>query len=316
MGPRIFISIASYLDPMLFFTLRDAVAKAKYPMCLSFGVVDQHRFDQREKIEALPFASQVRYVHVRLEDTLGVSWARSIAFSLYDGEDFLLQIDSHTLFEQGWDETLMNQYWALKGKSAKHILTTYPRPFEMVGGEPHFISDGVNTILVLRPHPETPLTEENLVLRFRAHHLFASEAVEGCHVAGGFIFTEGNFINEVPYDPFLYFHGEEQSLAIRAYTRGWNIYHPFDVPLRHLYKREGTAYDSHHWHGDIDRRRAFSYGHLQDRAKRRLMQLLTGDPSLGAYGLGHVRTLEEFTALSGIDYRAREIRDVFEGRLK
>lgn len=314
MGPTIFVSIASYLDPMLFFTLQDAITKAKYPECIIFGVVDQHVMDQREEIAALPFASQVRYVHIHPQDTLGVSWARSVAFSLYDGENFLLQIDSHMLFEQDWDETLISQYWGLKGYSPKHILTTYPRPFEMIDGEPHFVKEEVNTVLVLRPHPETPLSRHDPVMRFQAKHLFATEAVLGCHVAAGFIFTEGNFVNEVPYDPFLYFHGEEQSIALRAFTRGWNIYHPVHVPVRHLYKTSGTAYESHHWHGEVDKKRAFNYGHLQERAKKRLIQLLSGH-DLGAYGLGTKRSLTDYARLCGIDYQSFFVKDVYQGVL-
>lgn len=317
MGPTIFISIASYLDPVLFFTLREAYAKAKNPECLRFGVVDQHVENNRAQIAALPFASQIRYVHVSPQDTLGVSWARSVAFSLYDGEDFLLQIDSHTLFEQDWDETLLTQYWELLPQSKKHILSTYPHPFEMVDGQPEYKADVGKSVLVLRPHPDTPLSRDNAVLRFRAYHYMSTDhPVMGCHVAGGFLFAAGSFVNEVPYDPFLYFHGEEQSLAVRAFTRGWNIYHPVHIPLRHLYKVSGTAYQNHHWHGQVAKQRAFSHTHLTERARKRLTDLLIHNKPLGAYGLGTERTMEQYTEMSGIDYRRATVTDVFGGKLK
>ena len=314
-SPTIFISIASYLDPMLFFTLNDAVAKAARPELLSLGVVDQHVEHQRAAIAALPFARRVRYVHLDPRDTLGVSWARSTAFSLYDGEAFLLQVDSHTLFEPGWEEQLRSLHARLGERSAKPIVSTYPYRFDMVGGAPEYTPGDGRTALVLRPHPEKPLTLDDAVLRFMARHLFTSEPVMGCHVSAGFLFAAGSFVEEVPYDPYLYFHGEEQSLAVRAFTRGWDIFHPLTTPVYHLYKNEGMPYESHHWHGEFDGRRAFGSGYLTERARLRLNRLLMGDGLPGAYGLGSVRSMAQYAELSGIDYATQTISDPFGGQL-
>jgi hypothetical protein len=315
MNGSIFVSLASYLDPMLFFTLNDAVSKAARPELLTFGVVDQHIVDQRAAIRALPFASQVRYVHLHPQDTLGVSWARNIAFSLHNDEEFLLQVDSHMCFEQGWDDILRQQHASLCERSPKPIITTYPYRFDMVDGVPHFTPPEGKTALVLRPHPATTLSDNDVVLRFMGKHLFTDEPVEGCHLAAGFIFCSAAFIEEVPYDPFLYFHGEEQSLAVRAYTRGWTIYHPTWVPLYHLYKQENVAHDTHHWHGAVDANRAFNGAYLTERARLRLFELLCGSGLKGAYGLGNERSLDDFIAMSGIDYRNKTISERYEGRL-
>ena len=45
-------------------------------------------------------------------------------------------------------------------------------------------------------------------------------------LAAGLVFARGAFLREVPMDPQVYFQGEEVSLAIRAYTHGYNLYHP------------------------------------------------------------------------------------------
>jgi glycosyltransferase involved in cell wall biosynthesis len=315
MKETIFISMASYLDPMLFFTLNDAWAKASSPERLAFAVVDQGMEDQRAAIAALPFASQVRYVHIHPEDTLGVCWARSTAFSLYDGEDYLLQIDSHMLFEEAWDDKLLAQHAKLRMRSSKPIISTYPYRFDIVDGEPRPMKNEGRTALVLRPHPEKNLSPDDAVLRFMARHLFTDQPVAGCHVSAGFLFAAGAFVEEVPYDPYLYFHGEEQSLAVRAFTRGWDIFHPLLIPVYHLYKSEGTAYLTHHWHGETEARRAFRSGYLLERAKKRLNRLLMGDGLPGAYGLGTARTLAQFHELSGIDYANHTITDPFDGKL-
>jgi hypothetical protein len=172
-----------------------------------------------------------------------------------------------------------------------------------------------HTALVLRPHPEKGLSAEDAVLRFMARHLFTDQPVLGCHVSAGFLFAAGSFVEEVPYDPYLYFHGEEQSLAVRAFTRGWDIYHPLLIPVYHLYKSEGTAYQTHHWHGETEAKRAFRSSYLLDRARKRLNRLLMGDGLPGAYGLGSARTMAQYAELSGIDYEKHSISDPFGGKL-
>jgi len=108
-NPKIFISIASYRDPLLFFTLKNAYVNAVHPDNIVFAIVDQNDENQRNQMKKLPFFKQIRYCHIYPEDTLGVSWARSIAYSLYNAEDYILQVDSHTCFEEGWDENLIRQ---------------------------------------------------------------------------------------------------------------------------------------------------------------------------------------------------------------
>jgi hypothetical protein len=317
MNPYIFVSIASYEDPLLLFTLRHAVAMAQRPELLRFAVVDQNKEDQRAAIRALPFAGQVRYCHLHPQDTLGVCWARSLAFSLYDGEAHLLQIDSHTCFEQDWDASLRRQHARLAAVSERPILSTYPYPFTLANGAPVYDRPAGDTVLVLRPDPEQrPFADGSPVLRFHARHLFADRPVPGCHVAAGFLFCAGALVEEVPYDPYLYFHGEEQSLALRCFTRGWDIYHPAWIPLYHLYKQPDAVHAQHHWHGEVAAQRAFAMRQLDDRATARLARLVSEEGLPGPYGLGTARSLDDFATFSGIDYRRRAIADPFAGRLR
>ena len=308
---EIFVSIASYQDPMLLFTLNDAIQKARHPESLRFAVIDQRPDDQRAAIDALPCSAQIRYLHLKPCDTLGVSWARHLANSLYDGEAYLLQIDSHTLFEADWDATLRTQHDALLQHSSRPLMTTYPYRFDMVNGEPVPAKRHGNSVLVLRPVASAVLADDNPLIMFGTKFVEAERepAVPGCHIAGGFIFCAGRFIDEVPYDPYLYFQGEEQNLSVRAYTRGWDIFHPASVPLYHLYKEPGKVEATHHWHGTVERERAFTVSHLTMRSRARMKRLLYGDGLPGQYGLGQVRSLEDYIAFSGIDYKNKTIAD-------
>jgi len=305
---NIFVSIASYCDELLFFTIQDCISKSNKPENIFFGIVDQNDKTQKDEIEKLDFNKQVRYLYVNKLETLGVSWARSIVNSLYDGEEYLLQIDSHMLFEENWDTTLIEQYNNLKKISKKPIITTYPYDFSFDNNKPTFKKQSDKYALVLRPHPDTTLEEENAVLRFKAEHKLTDKPIEGCHIAAGFIFTSAIFLEEVPYDPYLYFHGEEQSLSIRAYTRGWNIYHPNLIPIYHHYKKINTENLAHHWHKSVENKRDLKASYLRERGIQRINRLFYGDGlENSVYGLGNVRTLDEYIKFSGIDYKTKTI---------
>lgn len=312
---KIFVNVAAYNDPLLFFTLNELITKSDNPDNLVIAIIDQNYKDQRQAIKALPYSKQIRYMYVNLIDTLGVSWARHLCYTLYNNEHYVLQIDSHTSFEPGWDTELIRQHNKLLETSAKPIVTSYPHSFQIINGEPQHNKPHGKIAMVLRPMPDEKLKPNNPMLGFRGKGIYTGETYEGCHIAGGFYFCRGDFVEEVPYDPYLYFHGEEQSLAIRAYTRGWNIYHTENMPVFHMYKERDISYNSHHWYGDFSSQRIFTNSELMVRAKRRLINLLYGDGMPGSiYGLGTVRTMDDFIKMSGIDYKNKTITDPYEGR--
>lgn len=305
----IFVSIAAFCDPFLNHTVQDAVAKASEPEQLVFGVVDQHPQSRRAEITALCGPAKLRYVHIHPVESRGVCWARSLAFSLHQTEHFFLQIDSHMLFEKAWDDQLLQTWHELRITSPKPIVSTYPYGFEFEEGQAVVkidVSD--QTTLVLRPQPESTLTDHDATLTFRAEHVFVRNPVKGCHIAGGFLFAHGSFIEEIPYDPKLYFHGEEQSLSLRSFTHGWDIFHPPHIPLFHLYKMPNTPHETHHWHPNWDSQRDVKFTTLTNLAKQRLMDLVYQRRHLGRFGLGCERSVEDFARFSGINYLTKQIQ--------
>ena len=305
----IFVSIAAYQEPLLAQTIADACRKAERPRELVFGVVDQHPHSRRQELQALHPELQLRYVHLHPLDARGVCWARSICFSLYRGEDHLLQIDSHMIFEMSWDERLRLQLERLQALAQKPVVTNYPWGFEMKGRTPVVNPQRAHeATLYLKPHPDCVLSPSSATLRFVTDQLITDEPVKSCHIAAGFFFTSGRFVEEVPYDPQLYFHGEEQSLALRAYTKGWDIFHLREIPLYHQYKTAGEENESLHWHNRWNALRDIDHTQATRHADERLMDLVYRRRDLGVYGLGSVRILEDYAEEFGIDYPARSIR--------
>lgn len=290
---KIFVSIASYRDKLLWQTVESAISNSKYPSSLHFAVVDQSESEYQLK------SNQVTYIHIDPKFSRGPCWARSLALSYYDNEDFVLQVDSHTVFDEDWDKKLIDQLLHCSTLSNKCLLSAYPFAFNMVNDKINKFSQ-LGIINVLRAKVSGPISDKNPNFQFEGHSIKSSIPIKGFHVAGGFIFAPGNFFLEIPYDPCLYFLGEEQNLAIRAFTHGWDIYHPPEVPLYHLYynKRNRPL----HWDVEEDAERYIKWTTLNKKSEQRMCDLIYNGKNLGVYGLGKVRTLKDFAEFSGIDY--------------
>ena len=131
---KIFISIASYQDPLLEATIRSAYDKSDAPENLVFGVCDQS--SKSLNLESIEFRSQMKYEHINPLYSEGPCWARSRIQDSFDDEDYYLQIDSHMQFEKGWDSYLIKHIKQIQSiNSEMHqlpIITCYPRSFDVI----------------------------------------------------------------------------------------------------------------------------------------------------------------------------------------
>ena len=301
----IFISIASYRDPELVKTIDDCLDKAKYPNNLRFGICWQHAEDEhdlefKDKLDN-EYNNNFRVIDIPYEKAKGVCFARSSIQSLYKGEKYHLMLDSHHRFEKNWDTTLIKMIKDLKAAGHKKpLLTAYIPSFDP-DNDPagrarvpwkmnfdRFIPEGAVFFL---PADISDYKTRKLppTCRFFSAH---------------FCFVEGEWINEVPYDPNYYFHGEEITLAVRAYTHGYDLFHPHKVVVWHEYTRKGRTKA---WDDDsiwVDRNTA---SHLRNR-KLFGMDGEKQDIKFGKYGFGKERTLKDYEAYSGICFSNRGVQ--------
>ena len=94
---KIFISIASYQDPLLKATINSAFNNADSPENLIFGVCDQSNFPIN--VEDFSFGSQIKLEVIDPKTSEGPCWARKRVQKFYNNEDYYFQIDSHMQFE-------------------------------------------------------------------------------------------------------------------------------------------------------------------------------------------------------------------------
>jgi hypothetical protein len=218
----IFVSIANYKDPEAPETVKSLLANQSGGNDIRIVVLTQG-----EPAE-FPEDARVQQIVVDPWQSEGACWARHVIQTQYLGEDYHLQIDSHTQFAPGWD-TMMLEDHALGGP--KSIITTYLSGYEFVdAGDPTpeggFRHDERRITRWPRPSALDVHDRDGLPSATPYFIDTKEELTETLYYSGHWAFSSGRLIVDVPYDPGLFFHGEEITYAIRAYCAGYNLYVP------------------------------------------------------------------------------------------
>ncbi len=297
--PSIFVQIASYRDPECQWTMKDLFAKAKHPDRIFVGICWQFdpKADQHCFVEPNPRPAQVRAVGFRAGDSRGVCWARTQAQGLYRGEDYVLMIDSHMRFIPHWDEVLIDEL--KRCASSKPLLSVGPPRYT----PPDWLEEDARpAVQCLHPFD----TEGDVRGYGRMLDAVPSSPLRGAFVAAAYVFARGRVIEEVPYDPHMYFNQEEISLAVRLFTHGWDVYHPSRIVVYHYYKHLDDRGNLRplHWDDHPD------WVSLEGRGRERLHHLvgfrkstaLEATVALDRFGLGSARSLTEFENWAGLDF--------------
>jgi glycosyltransferase involved in cell wall biosynthesis len=299
---KIFVQIAAYRDPQLIPTIKNMLENAKRPKNLRIGIARQFSpedgFDDLQEFEK---DKRFRILNIPYQEAEGVCWARNLVQQLYQGEEYTLQIDSHMRFAPNWDDEMIKMIKQLQKKGHKKpLLTGYVSSFDPDNDpagrvqEPwrmafdRFIPEGAVFFL-----PETIPGWQDL-----------KEPVPGRFYSAHYCFTLGQFSTEVQHNPEYYFHGEEISIAARAYTWGYDLFHPQKVLIWHEYTRKGRTKQ---WDDDkkwVDRN---NKSHLLNR-KLFGMDGLEQEGHDGPYGFGTERTLRDYEKYSGLLFEKRAVQ--------
>ncbi len=295
---RIFVSIASYRDPELQWTIKSAIANANNPDNLYFGVVHQGVDSELFDIQEIKNIS-INKMHPK--EARGAGYARAKAMELYSGQEYFLQVDSHTRFAPGWDSISIDQLNRAKNISghSRVLLSYFPAPFEPErNGGMYLITNNPK----VKPYPTRQKISLNKRKQWTAERFeFDSKVKENPElsetVLGGFMFSDASIIEEVPYDPEISFFGEEICFAMRSWTRGWDIYSPSKNIVYHFYSRGGY---SKIWK---DRNlRGISWKELEEISYNKQKRILCGEEE-GVFGAGNVRTIAEYEIFTNTNFK-------------
>jgi [Skp1-protein]-hydroxyproline N-acetylglucosaminyltransferase len=281
---RIFVSIVSYRDPEVGPTVEDCLSRAAAPARISIGCVLQtapgdvgcdvssstdtsnssssgsSSNTSNSSSSSATSGGTVRVLRLSAAEAAGPCWARRLAASLWRGEPFTLQIDSHMRFRPNWDAYLLHELSLCD--SPRPILTSYPSGYELPQRVPHSAEHTRGTLLC--PAGFGPAGSDGMLRqrgrRFNRSNATVTPAVPAAVSnsnssssdgsgsgplrsplwAAGFNFGASAALQEhVQYDPYMrhVFFGEEISMAARLYTHGYDFFAPAQAVVYHLWSR-------------------------------------------------------------------------------
>jgi [Skp1-protein]-hydroxyproline N-acetylglucosaminyltransferase len=310
---RIFVSIASYRDKKCSATLQSLFSNAKHPQNVFVGICHQNKKGEdleictmkppttsppnTKSVDVEMYNNNISVINVDYTDAKGPTWARYLCSTLWNGEEYFLQIDSHVLFVKDWDEKCIRMITEIQQKygNQKVLLSHYTSLYEQFD-QPN-PNNNVPRIC------QSFFNDRGMISFMGAESLTTgfNEYNQSPYIAAGFIFAPSSFIVDVPFDPYLdyVFVGEEILLSARAFTSGYNVYTPSENICFHYYTREG---ESKIWDD-----KSYSDQNAFDNIKK-ILKLQEGNPNVhDRYNLGKERTLQQFYDYAGIDIKNKTV---------
>lgn len=367
----IFIPISAFNEDYIILTIEEALKKADYPNRISFGVWEHRTEGDFSNLTAY---DNVFHATLKYPVPLGVGVARLNAFALYNQEDFILQIDAHTLFTDHWDTVLLTRWIEIHNQeqNSKILITNYMPSWGLIEGKPTPMSTGEKTYSKqtydFNYHPVEVSAEDGEKIQRGRYFQFGTfiwknknaTYTAGCEVfrlvvkegfatkeeavawawhqgnsmwneapipnigtksleeneknnnfnehywfSAHFVFTQGSFIYEIAPDPFITFYGEEHTTALRAWTRGYQIFAITDSVIWHLNKStinnplDRTIINQQHKPERM--REQDNYRYKEQLSTSRSQNILNGEIT-GFWGATTITKWKEYQIESNFDF--------------
>ena len=227
---KILVSIASYRDSQCSITLSDVISKAKYPENLVVIVCQQNDIDDSNCIKEdflQNTKATIKQIIIPHTDARGPCWARFLIQQLWSGEEYYLQVDSHTKFVDEWDEKCIKCLKQCPKNGLKACLTNYVSTYNINTGE-------IEGNPLRGPMYIESVDQVDGFFRYNSKYEEKqySKPQKSKGWSGCFSFSSSQILIDAPYDPYtpFLFFGEETDIFARLYTRGWKMYVPH-VPI-------------------------------------------------------------------------------------
>jgi hypothetical protein len=278
--PTIYVQIPAYRDSELPKTLHQLFSKAAHPERLRVGVAWQHTPDEKLNTRYLE-RRNVEILDIPHDESLGCNWARSLLQKRWQNETYTLFIDSHHRFTTGWDLKTVAMYESLVKRGVRKPIVTAYLPAYTPDADPE---KRMRSCLKIYYRFRTM----GLLVGLTSYEItgwrWLNEPIPAHFVSLHFLFTAGDFNREIRFDPEIYFFGDEVSVSLRAFTRGYDFFHPHRILGWHEYKRQNRT---PHWndHADWRTRDAYSLTKLKATFKGRVR---------GTFGIGSRRSVSDY----------------------
>ncbi|KAG9401060.1 hypothetical protein AC1031_009818 [Aphanomyces cochlioides] len=234
----IFVGLSAFRDGYRCgFTLYTGFKRAVNPDRLYFGIVDQVNdgdmrclesyceFAKKEwPTEECKYKSHVKVDERSASQSRGPTYARHHQQKLVGDQEFCLQLDAHSIFTNGWDKSLVNEWKSIGNEMA--ILSTYLHHCH----DGYILEDGTNNAPDQLPHLCTTMRGGNGCVRTIGASMIQRpkypqmQALWGAGLSFGKCHAEKRVL--IDSHTLWMFDGEEFLRASHLWTYGYDMYSP------------------------------------------------------------------------------------------
>lgn len=302
----ILVHLPAYRDPELGPTIKDALAQAKYPERIHFGICHQFNPDDAFSKDLDEFREDERFNIIDLHYTKakGLPWARAqINDILLTDQDYVLQLDSHHRFIKDWDEILIDMFIDLENKGHKPVIGGYLPEYTLKGDRTMVVWQ--SQFRCFYPAYHTIFIGPGLLEGWEE----MTEPVRARFLSGHFCFSRAQWARDVRHDPDIYFAGEEINITVRSFTKGYDLFGLHRLVIWHNTMRENRS-EICKW--DDDNKRGVDWTTIENKGRRKIKIMfgVEDNPGIdfGEYGLGTERTVEDYERYAGLDFKRRSVQ--------
>ncbi|KAG7377966.1 hypothetical protein PHYPSEUDO_010734 [Phytophthora pseudosyringae] len=242
-------------------TLFTAFKRAVYPERLRFGILEQlvegdptcldeyckMALDEWPDYGECRYKDRVQVTPRPAAEASGCTTARHQQQEMIGDEEFCLQVDGHSIFTNGWDELMLDEWKRVDNEMA--ILTVYPHDLH------DFIKEnGDNNAPKWIPHLCTTIKGGNGLTRIVGASIKRNAEFPQLSAlwGGGLSFSKCHAERNVPVDshtPWLW-DGEEFLRSADYWTHGYDLYSPSRLGnvLYHNYSKKPASF----WESPVD----------------------------------------------------------------
>lgn len=264
----IFVAIPTLEDPEYFNTLiscyEQSSGKNEIYIGSAYNVLFNNKKIIKEVEKNIPDIPNLQIKFINTNKSRGVGYGRLESMSFYEGQDYFLQVDSHTLFLKDWDQILIDalheakDYFSLE----KILLTGYAWSYELISKDERiplqetttpmypfylYLDEHISSDKLWTAHGKDFFKTYGMIPKWetppdkKEYEVIKNKFEMANKVNANLLFAEKNFAEiytELFPWPFGFFE-EEFIMTIESIKRGWiPVFPNFDVNVCHHYVDE------------------------------------------------------------------------------
>lgn len=224
---NILVSLIAYRERYLAETIKSCLENAKNPENIYFSVVSEQLKPELHANLSFVDESKIVYKKYDLSEYRGILWSRGKTTEVDFDYDYILFTCGHNLFGHHWDTESLSDLDKAKKLAKKPILTCTGPEFEhnKLDGAVNFDVPSKRIKPTYRPKiADTYVPGYGFPNEFLSAVPETDEVLPDTYLQFSWVFAEKSFIDEIPLDPDMGCHGEEISITVRAWAKGWRIF--------------------------------------------------------------------------------------------